>query len=100
MDNDTLINQARNLYAALHVEQNLLSIQNKRRFDRLDDLVTHAYCRYQRRLNRCVCCYQHRSGDCNRESWNNGRRFCPPPISHVHHLEEQRRAYLLKSAYS
>ena len=76
MDNDTLINQARSLYAALHVEQNLLSIQNKRRFDRLDDLVTHAYCRYQRRLNRCVLCYQHRLTDCFRDDGNQ-RRYCP-----------------------
>jgi len=87
MDNDTLINQARQLYAVLQVEQYALSIENKAKFDRLDYLVMCAYCRYQRRLNRCICCYQHRSGDCDRESWTNGRRFCPPPISHVHHRE-------------
>ena len=77
MNNDTLIDQARNLYAALHVEQNVLSIQDKCRFDRLDDLVTHAYCRYQRRLNRCVLCYQFRLTDCFRDFCENRQRFCP-----------------------
>ena len=81
MDNDTLIDQARNLYAALHVEQHVLSIQDKRRYDRLDDLVTHAYCRYQRRLNRCVLCYQFRLTDCFRDFCEKRQRFCPakPP---------------------
>jgi len=50
MDNDTLIDQARRLYAVLHVEQYAQSIENKARFDRLDYLVRWAYCRYQRRL--------------------------------------------------
>jgi hypothetical protein len=60
MDNDILINQARHLYAALQVEQ------QKRPIDRLDRLVMTAYCRYQRRLNRCVLCYQTRLVDCDR----------------------------------
>ena len=60
MDNDILINQARQLYVALHTRQMMPS-------DRLDHLLTIAYCRYQRRLNRCVLCYQHRTYDCNRE---------------------------------
>jgi hypothetical protein len=59
MDNHTLLDQARHLYAVLHVEQYALSIENKTRFDRLDHIVIRAYWRYQRRLNRCVLCYQH-----------------------------------------
>jgi hypothetical protein len=76
MDNDTLINQARNLYAALHVKQYTLSKENKIRFNRLDYLVMCAYCRYQRRLNRCVLCYQQRLSDCDREVGKN-HTFCP-----------------------
>lgn len=71
MDNDTLINQARNLYAALQVKKFRLSMLNKTRFDRLDRVIMCAYCRYQRRLNRCVLCYQHRLRDCNREVGKN-----------------------------
>lgn len=82
MDNDTLINQARHLYAVLHVEQYALSIENKTRFDRLDYIVIHAYCRYQRRLNRCVLCYQYRLYDCSRELWEKKWRFCPARINH------------------
>jgi hypothetical protein len=67
MDNDTLIDQARHLYAALHVEQYALSIENKPRFNRLDHAVMCAYCRYLRRLNRCVLCYQYRLYDCYRD---------------------------------
>ena len=77
MDNDTLIDQARHLYAVLDVERNALSIGNKTKFDRLDRLVICAYCRYQRRLNRCVLCYQHRLNDCNRKFWGNEQQFCP-----------------------
>jgi hypothetical protein len=50
MDNDTLVNQARNLYAILEVRQHTRGIEQ---FDRFDYLVMCAYCRYQRRLNRC-----------------------------------------------
>ena len=60
MDNDILINQARRLYVALQVKQ------QTRQSDRLDRLVKSAYCRYQRRLNRCVLCYQTRVADCDR----------------------------------
>ncbi len=77
MDNDTLIDQARHLYAVLDVERNALSIGNKTKFDRLEHLVICAYCRYQRRLNRCVLCYQHRPTDCNRKLLGNERPFCP-----------------------
>ena len=77
MDNDTLINQARKLYVVLQVEQYARAIKIKTRFDRLDYLVMCAYCRYQRRLNRCVLCYQHRPKDCVRENSDNKWRFCP-----------------------
>ena len=60
MDNDILINQARQLYVALQIEQ------QTRKSDRLDHLITSAYCRYQRRLNCCVLCYLTRTTDCNR----------------------------------
>ncbi len=83
MDNDTLINQAQHLYAVLEVEQYTRSLKNKTKFDRLDRLVMCAYCRYQRRLNRCVLCYQHRLNDCNREFLGNKRQFCPR-INHSH----------------
>jgi hypothetical protein len=82
MDNDTLINQARELYAVLSVQQYALSIENKTRFDRLDHIVMLSYCRYQRRLNRCVLCYQHRLNDCIRWTSEKIRRFCPACIYH------------------
>lgn len=87
MDNVTLINQARHLYAVLHVEQNTLSIENKTRFNRLDYIVTRAYSRYQRRLNRCALCYQHRLNDCFLWSSKKMRRFCPA----VNHSFETKR---------
>ena len=83
MDNDTLINQAQHLYAVLEVIQHTRFLENKAKFDRLDRLVMCAYCRYQRRLNRCVLCYQHRLSDCNREFSGNKRQFCPR-INHSH----------------
>jgi len=64
MDNDILINQARQLYASLHAKEVTISGEN---ISRLERLVICAYCRYQRRLNRCVLCYQHRTRDCIRE---------------------------------
>jgi hypothetical protein len=64
MDNDILINQARNLYAVLEVRQHTWGIGQS---DRLNYLVISAYCRYQRRLNRCVLCYQTRETECHRE---------------------------------
>ncbi len=85
MDNDTLINQAQHLYAVLQVEQYTRSLKNKTQFDRLDHLVMWAYCRYQRRLNRCVLCYQHRLNDCNREFFGNNRQLCPH-LNHSHNL--------------
>lgn len=84
MDNDTLINQARRLYATLSVEQYVRSLENKPRFNRLDRLVLWAYCRYQRRLNRCVICYQYRTEDCSRDPWDNQRRQCPMLAKHSH----------------
>jgi len=77
MNNDTLIDQARHLYARLHIEQYALSTENKTRFERLDYLVIQAFCRYKRRLNRCVLCYQHRLQDCPREILSKARKSCP-----------------------
>lgn len=76
MDNDILINQARHLYAVLHVEKFSRSVQNTTRFERLDRLVDDAFYRYQRRLNRCVVCYRHRLKDCNR----GGGKNCDPKL--------------------
>jgi hypothetical protein len=77
MDNDILINQARKLYALLYVEQYGRAVTDKIQFDRLEYLVMWAYCRYQRRLNRCVLCYKKRLNDCVRDNSQNKRRFCP-----------------------
>lgn len=66
MDNDLLINQARQLYAGLLVKQSISMTKNVSVFERLDRLITCAYCRYVRRLNRCSTCYQHRNHDCIR----------------------------------
>jgi len=66
MDNDTLINQARKIYAELLVKRYMLSLESTS-IDRLNYVVKSAYCRYVRRLNRCVVCYQQRLNDCNRE---------------------------------
>ncbi len=63
MDNDILINQARQLYAFLQTKQ-ITSSTNT--LVRLERLISHAYLRYQRRLNRCALCYQHRIYDCIR----------------------------------
>lgn len=68
MDNDILINQARQLYADLQTRQ-LSSL-------RLDRLSMAAYQRYQRRLNRCAICYQTRNYDCIREP---GEKLIPCP---------------------
>ena len=77
MDNERLINEARHLYAVLQVEQLVQSIKNKAGVKRLDRAVLGAYCRYQRRLNRCVLCYTVRLDDCSREFEEKERRFCP-----------------------
>jgi hypothetical protein len=82
MNNDTLIDQARHLYAALHVEQ-ARSIANKTRFDRLERMIIRSYCRYGRRLNRCVLCYQHRVHRCVWESWDKDRKACPMRIRYL-----------------
>ncbi|MBL1264250.1 hypothetical protein [Candidatus Methylomicrobium oryzae] len=74
MDNDQLIDQARRLYALLHVEQYVRSFKNKVRFERLDRLVKIAYRRYRRRLNRCILCYRYRLTDCDRERFKHCSR--------------------------
>lgn len=67
MDNDILINEARQLYALLQTRQTKRPItENKPWRERLERLINAAYCRYQRRLNRCAICYQQRSYDCIR----------------------------------
>lgn len=66
MDNDILIDQARQLYAALLIKQSTLPLENSDETIRLDHLVICAYCRYQRRLNRCILCYRWRLYDCIR----------------------------------
>ena len=67
MDNDLLINEARQLYADLQARQAKLRLAgNKNWLARLEPLIIGAYCRYQRRLNRCVLCYQQRNYDCIR----------------------------------
>jgi hypothetical protein len=74
MDNDILIDQARQLCAALHARQTRLFAANNRTLDRLESLLSSAYSRYQRRLNRCVLCYQTRKHDCVRDA---GRKPIP-----------------------
>jgi hypothetical protein len=67
MDNDLLINEARQLYAVLQARQAKLRLaDNTNWLTRLERLIIGAYCRYQRRLNRCVLCYQQRNYDCIR----------------------------------
>lgn len=63
MDNDTLIDQARRLYAGLLIKRHTETQQNRR----LERLLILAYARYQRRLNRCAICYRYRLYDCNRQ---------------------------------
>lgn len=70
MDNDILINQARQLYASLLCKEAAVYTANNSGLERLDRLIMCAYCRYQRRLNRCVLCYQYRTDDCLREAGN------------------------------
>ena len=67
MDNDTLIDQARKLYATLLVKKHRLTLEGKSPIDRLNQIIGSAYGRYLRRLNRCVICYRQRLHDCNRE---------------------------------
>ncbi len=81
MDNDILINQARQLCATLQAKEITASTEN---ISRLEHLIMCAYCRYQRRLNRCVLCYQYRTRDCIREP---GKKTVPcarrSPIKHA-----------------
>ena len=67
MDNDILINQARQLYALLLVNRYTLPLDDIQKLDQMSRLVKAAYGRYLRRLNRCVICYQDRLEDCNRQ---------------------------------
>lgn len=74
MDNDILIDQARQLYSKLLTKQVSPLVTNEIGLERLDRLIICAYCRYQRRLNRCAVCYQVRSYDCIREP---GKKIIP-----------------------
>ena len=74
MDNDILINQARQLYVVLLVELFGLTAESKTRSIGLENLAIGAYCRYQRRLNHCVVCYQYRSFECIRVA---GKKLTP-----------------------
>lgn len=67
MDNDILIDQARQLYAKLLFKEISLSMASDFAPERIDRLIVCAYLRYLRRLNRCVLCYRHRRYDCIRE---------------------------------
>lgn len=67
MNNDSLIDQARHLYAVLLITRYTAPIESNTRIERLNNLIILSYSRYVRRLNRCVVCYQYRSHDCNRE---------------------------------
>ena len=87
MNNDTLIDQARHLYTLLQVEQHTHSIGNNTRFKRLEHATIGAYCRYQRRLNRCVLCYQCRPTDCVREFLKKERKSCPKRGKHSNSLK-------------
>ena len=78
MDNDILINQARQLYAALCSKLITTADSNA---NRLEGLLITAQCRYQRRLNRCVLCYRYRTHDCIRDP---GKKVIPcKPIGSV-----------------
>lgn len=81
MDNDILIDQARQLYAALLVKQSRSMPKNITVLERFERLINGAYCRYQRRLNRCATCFQHRQYDCIRLA---GEKLvaCKQPRSH------------------
>lgn len=87
MDNDILIDQARQLYVNLHIKL-------ARKFsNRVERLLLNAYRRYQRRLNRCVLCYLQRNYDCIREP---GKKLIPCSLRdhsskwrkrHLEHIE-------------
>ena len=81
MDNDILINEARQLYVVLLVKRLVQSIKRSR-LECLDRAVITAYCRYQRRLNRCVLCYRSRLNDCSREFDEKEVKFCSGHIKH------------------
>ncbi len=77
LNNDKLINEARKLYAKLMVERYIRSVNNAQRRERLDVLIADAYCRYQRRLNRCVLCYHQSVEDCSRDAEEIPDKKCP-----------------------
>ncbi len=76
LNNDKLINEARKLYADLSVERYVGSLENQRRCIKLDRLISSAYCRYLRRLNRCVLCYHKSLEDCSRDPDEIPKKIC------------------------
>jgi hypothetical protein len=86
MDNDTLINQARNLISILEVVKNQYAVDNDTQFARLNRLSINANVRYQRRLNHCVLCYQDRSGECLQTCFRKSDQFVTFDSRHPHAL--------------
>lgn len=80
LDNDILINQARQLYAALQPRY-LMAVDPEA--SRLEHLIGRAYARYLRRLNYCSICYAYRDHDCIRDPGEKSipchlEKFTPP----------------------
>jgi len=86
MNNDTLINQARSLYAALEVEQNECAFKNEKRFARLARITMLARIRYQRRLNHCVVCSGTRDCECLQACFRHDRQSPLCDVEHPHAL--------------
>jgi hypothetical protein len=86
MDNDTLINQARNLYAVLEVLKSQQSVASDNRIAQLKRMVINANVRYQRRLNHCVLCYFDRSGECLQNCFRKNGQVATVDIQHPHAL--------------
>lgn len=89
MDNDILIDQARQLYVNLHIKL------ARKYSNRVERLLLNAYRRYQRRLNRCVLCYLKRNFDCIREP---GKKLVPcPRRDHSNQRQKWRSEHILSS---
>lgn len=73
LNNDKLINEARQLCAKLSTELYLKSIYDIHRSNKLEHLLINAYCRYQRRLNRCVLCTDE---NCSRDPTHIRKKIC------------------------
>jgi len=80
LNNDKLINEARDLYAKLSNERYLKSIYDKHRSNQLEHLIINAYQRYQRRLNRCAICIDE---NCARDPKQIRKRICAGFLNHL-----------------